>query len=246
VTNGQIVPSSIPAQVVADQAGADYNVGSVAKLTIPGFQGSPKYGAFYGQLANGTSGGFVGEKAVPTATDIATAKAKVSAALTANLTSALTTSYPNNFKILDGATNIAVTKLTVNTTTDASGNFSVFGEATLVAIGFDESALEAYLLSAAQTQGEPTSTFIAFTPSYTGVTANFTKGTVTFSLSGTGTLEPAFDAGAFKESIEGETISAARSTIAGIPGLADGKISAWPLWLWSIPRNIAKINVTAN
>jgi hypothetical protein len=50
----------------------------------------------------------------------------------------------------------------------------------------------------------------------------------------------------FKASIAGKSINAARSAIAAIPGLADGKISAWPLWLWSIPGNTSKINVTAN
>ena len=76
VTNGQIVPSSIDAPVAADQPGDAYNVGPVNKLTIPGFQGSPKYNAFYGQLASGTSGGFVGTKAVPTAADITSGKDK--------------------------------------------------------------------------------------------------------------------------------------------------------------------------
>ena len=61
------------AAIVADQAGPTYNVGPVAKLTIPGLQGSPKYDAFYGAIAGTTTGGFVGNKAVPTAADIASA-----------------------------------------------------------------------------------------------------------------------------------------------------------------------------
>ena len=38
----------------------------------------------------------------------------------------------------------------------------------------------------------------------------------------------------------------ARAAIAALPGLANGKISAWPMWLWSIPANPAKIQVTAD
>lgn len=246
VTNGQIVPSSIDARVVADQPGPAYNVGAVDKLTIPGFQGSPKYNAFYGQLKNGASGGFVGTKAVPTTANITDAKAKVTAALQAALLSNLTTSYPSNLKILDGASSVQVTKLTVNTSTDASGNFSVFGEATLQAIGFDESALKVYLLSLAQAE-EPGSTFSAFAPpNYSGVRTDFAKGTVSFSLSAQGTLEPMFDVDSFKASVVGKSINDARTAIAAIPGLADGKISAWPMWLWSIPSNPNKIQMTAN
>ncbi len=245
VTNGQIVPSSIDTTVVADQAGPSYNVGAVDKLTIPGFQGSAKYTAFYGQLKSGTTGGFTGAKAVPTAADIASAKTKVTATLTSSLTSDLTTSYPNNFKILDGATNIQMTKLTVSTTTDASGNFSVFGNAALRAIGFDESAFKAFLLSQADEQ-TPNSTFSALTLSYGAVKADFTKGTVGFSLAASGTLEAAFDADAFKTNIAGKSIGDARTAVAAIPGLADGKISAWPMWLWSIPGNPAKVQINAN
>ncbi|MGC9599574.1 MAG: hypothetical protein ABSE18_04280 [Minisyncoccia bacterium] len=246
VTNGAIVPSSIDTQVVADQPGADYNVGPVDKLTIPGFQGSPKYNAFYGQLKNGTSGGFVGAKAVPTAADIASAKTKVTSLLQASLASNIATSYPSNFKILDGATNISVTKLTANTSTDSNGNFSVFGEASLQAIGFDESALKAYFLAQAETQ--TASLTFGSIPSlqYGGVHADFTKGTVSFSVTGEGSLEPAFDADAFKASIAGKSINDARQAIAALPELADGKISAWPMWLWNIPSDPNKIRLTVD
>ncbi len=245
VTNGQIVPSSIDAQVAADQAGTAYNIGPVVKLTIPGFQGSPKFDAFYGQLAKGTSGGFVGNKAVPTAADIAAAKTKVTEALTANLTAAIATSYPNNFKIPDGATQIQIVKLTVTTTTDAGGNFGVFGEATLQAIGFDEAAFKQFLLATAQAT-EASSTFHSLTLNYGSVKADFAKGTLSFSLSANGSLEPAFDAGAFASSIAGKSMGDARAAIASLPQLATGQISAWPMWLWSAPSNPSKITVNAD
>lgn len=245
VTNGNIVPSSIDTTVVADQSGTNYNVGPVAKLTIPGFQGTPKYDAFYGALASGTTGGFTGTRAVPTATDITNAKTKTTAALQANLTSDITTSYPNNFKILDGATNVQVTKLTVNTTTDSNGNFSIFGEASLQAIGFDESAFKNYLLSLAQAE-EANSVFSDLNLNYGNVHADFTKGRVSFALTASGTLEQAFSVDDFKASIAGKSVSAARAAVSAVPGLANGKISVWPMWLWSIPSNTAKITVTAD
>lgn len=243
ITNGQIVPSSIDAPVVADAAGPAYNVGATAKLTIPGFSGSPKYNAFYGQLKSGTSGGFTGTKAVPTAADITDAKTKVTAALQANLGSDLTTSYPKDFKILDGATNVQMAKLIVNTSTDANGKFSVFGEATLQAIGFDESALTAFLLSGAQSDGSQ-SVFDALSLNYSAVRADFTKGTVSFSLSANGTLKPPFSADDFRASVAGKSIGDARGAIAALPGLADGNISVWPRWLWNLPSDPNKISVS--
>jgi hypothetical protein len=244
--NGTLTPSSITAPIVADQAGPNYNVGPVAKLTIPGFANDPgREAGFYGTITASTTGGFIGQRAVPTAADIAAAKASTTAILAAALQSGFSGTYPNNFEIPDGATTTTITTLTVNTSTDANGNFTVFGAATLQAIGFDQTALENYLLSLAQTQ-EASSTFKTINLSYSNVTANFATGQISFALSAQAQLEPAFSSAQFATSIEGQGIASARSTIAALPNLADGEISMWPSWLMSIPSDPAKIHIAVN
>jgi hypothetical protein len=245
-TNGTLLPASITAPIVADQAGPDYNVGPVAKLSIPGFASDPgREAGFYGVITASTTGGFIGQRATPTTADIAAAKASTTAILEGSLQSGFSGTYPNNFEILNGATQVKVTTLTVNTSTDANGNFTVFGVATLQAIGFDQTALENYLLTLAQSQ-EASSTFKTMSVSYSNVTPNFTAGQVAFALSAQGALEPAFTTADFATSIEGQSISAARSTIAALPNLSDGEISMWPSWLWNIPSDPSKIHVTVN
>jgi hypothetical protein len=245
VVNGQITPSSINAAIVADQPGPSYNEGPIAKLTIPGFANDPgREAGFYGAITSSTSGGFIGQKAVPTAADIASAKASTTALLEAGLSSGFNTTYPNNFKILDGATTYQVTKTIVNTSTDSNGNFTVFGEATLEAIGFDEGALKAYLLTLAQSQMS-NSVFASVNLDYSSVQANFTTGQVQFALTAQTELEPAFSSSDFVNSILGTSIANARTTILGLPDLADGKISVWPLWLSRIPSDPAKVHVVA-
>ncbi len=249
--NGVITPSSITAAIIADQGGSAYNVGPIAKLTIPGFQNDPgRYAGFYGAITGMTTGGGSGTHPVASASDIAAAKASTTAILQSDLQSGLSGSYTNNFKILDGATDIQVGKLTVNTSTDANGDFSVFGEASLTAIGFDENALENYLLAAAEaaaTGGDAnvSSTFKTINLSYANVQANFSTGQVSFSLNGTGSIEPAFSPTDFAASLAGQSISSARTTIASLPELSNGTISVWPIWLWSMPSNPDKIEVTA-
>ncbi len=244
--NGTLTPSSVTAPIVADQAGPDYNMGPVAKLTIPGFQNDPgREAGFYGVITASTTGGFIGQRATPTAADITAAKASTTAILEGSLQNGFSGTYPNNFKILDGATQVKVTTLTVNTSTDANGNFTVFGVATLQAIGFDEAALKNYLLSLAQAQ-EASSTFKTVNLNYSAVSADFTKGQVSFALSVQAQLEPAFIVAEFVTGIEGQSVSAARSTIAALPQLADGEISMWPSWLMTIPSNPAKIHVAVN
>jgi hypothetical protein len=244
--NGTLAPSSITAPIVADQAGPAYNVGPVAKLTIPGFNNNPPLEAgFYGVITASTTGGFIGQRATPTAADIANAKASTTALLEAVLQGGFSADYPNNFEIPNGASTTTITTLTVNTSTDANGNFSVFAQASLTAIGFDQTALENYLLTLAQTT-EASSTFKSITLNYSNVSANFATGQVTFVLSAQGSLEPALTTAEFVAGIEGDSISTARSVISALPNLADGEISVWPSWLWTIPTNPNKIHVTVN
>jgi hypothetical protein len=252
VTNGAIVPSSINTLVVASSSGSDYNVGPIPKLTIPGFKGSPKYGAFYGAIASGTSGGFIGEKAVPTANDITAAKQKTTDILIAALQGDFEETIPSNFKILPGATTTQITKITVNTSTDANGKFSVFGEGTLFAIGFDESSdspttsLKYLLLSRAQST-EVSSTFNDFMPfDYASVTPDFMNGKLSFSVNAQESLEPAFSADDFRGTIAGKKINDAKDVISSLTQLQEGTISVWPAWLWQIPSNTNKIQVSVD
>lgn len=245
VVNGTITPSSIIAPIIADQPGPAYNIGPVSHLSIPGFQGTAKFNGFYGAITGTTTGGYVGTRATPTAADVSAAKASTTAMLQAALQGGFSGNYPDNFKILDGATSIQIGKLIVNTSTDDNGNFTVFGQAMLQAIGFDESAFKTYLLSLANVQN-PNSIFTSLTLNYASVKADFSKGQVSFALSAQGALEPSFSADDFKSSISGKSINDARSTIQALPELSDGRISVWPFWLWSIPTDPKKVHITVN
>ena len=244
-SGGSLHASSITAPIVADQAGPAYNIGPVAKLTIPGFQKDPQYNYFWGTITASTTGGFTGMRAVPTAADIAAAEASTTADLQASLQGGFNGSYPNNFKILDGATQITTGKLTVNTTTDAQGNFTVFATATLSAIGFDETALKSALLTVAQGT-EASSTFADINLNYGSVSANFSKGQVSFSLSAQGDLEPALSPVDFEQQLLGKSTADARTVIAALPELASAEISVWPAWLNAIPNNPAKVHISIN
>ena len=152
---------------------------------------------------------------------------------------------PANFKILDGATNAQIVKLVVNTSTDQGGNFSVFGQVSFQAIGFDESMVRSVLLVSAQNT-EASSTFHDIALTYTNVKPDFTNGTLGFTVAGTGTLVPIFSSDDLKTGVEGVSIADARATIAALPNLLEGKISVWPVWLWNIPSDPAKIDVNVD
>ena len=245
VVDGKIIPASVTANVTADVAGPGYNVGPVPKLTIPGFKGTPRYDAFYGNLPQGTSDGFIGERGVPTNQDIAAAKIKTTSILTGSFTENVLASRPADYKILEGASSVAVTKLTVNSNTNAQGNFSVLGEAEYQAIGFRETDLKTILLQVA-TQNQPGQVFEKIDLTYSNVKPNFTQGTLQFTAAAAGILRPDFSADKFKQSILGLGIGEAQSLTGKLPGLSDAKLSLWPTWLGTVPGDPQRVMIITN
>jgi hypothetical protein len=245
IKDGKIIPSSIKANVSADKAGEDYNVGPVAKLTIPGFKGTPKFQGFYGVLEEGAKDGFVGRRKVPTDADIQAAKDKTVEILKSSLQGNLLSRRPKDFKVIDDTADLVITKLTVNKNTDANGNFSVFGEARFQAMAFREDDLKALLLTLARKE-HADAVFHDVNLSYKDVTVAYDKGELRFSVSADGNLAADFDKGSFAETLAGRPVGEARDRILKLPGLADAKVDVWPFWLRSLPRDPGRIKVDLN
>lgn len=66
-------PGSVEARVDADQVGESYNVGPIARFTIPGFSGKPQFDVFYAASSGSMSGGFDGVQKVADPTAVADA-----------------------------------------------------------------------------------------------------------------------------------------------------------------------------
>lgn len=243
--DGKLVPTSVEADVTADKPGPAYNVGPIEHLTIPGFQGTPRYEKFYGTMPQAATGGFIGERATPTAKDIDDAKIKMDGILTEALKAAFLATQPSDFVIPQGAMSVKVNKLSVNTNTDENGSFSIFGEASMQAIGFKEGTLKELLVAAAH-KDAPNSIFKDISFDYTQVKSNFTTGQVAFTLAVTATLTPSFSPDDFKQSIAGKSVREANPIVKRLPDLISAKISLTPRWARSIPSNPSKVTVTVD
>ena len=246
IKDGKIIPASIDAAVSADQAGASYNIASsTEQLTIPGFKNTPKYAGFYGVVKGAITGGFVGEKAVPTDADIAAAKARVTELLTTSLKNNMLSKRPEDFVFVDGATEVSITKITPNKTTDENGNFGVFGEAWARAIGFKGADMEA-ALTALASKDHPGAAFRDWQAAYSAPKPDFDHGELRFTFTAQGTLAQEFSPAEFTPGIVGKSLGEARSAIVGLPGLADAKISVWPIWLRHLPNDARRVTIVVN
>ncbi|MEK7174527.1 MAG: hypothetical protein AAB759_02615 [Patescibacteria group bacterium] len=245
IKDGKIIPSSMETSVTADKAGADYNVGPADKITIPGFQGGPKYTGFYGSLKSPTTGGFVGERATPSENDIKTAREKITSLLETSLKNNFLANRPDDLLIPAGASELTITKTIVNKATDDKGNFSIIGEAELKAMAFRESDLRAALMISAGRDPE-TAVFRDLNLKYENAKANIGKGEMILTVTASGRIAPAFDPTSFKTKLLGRPVSEARSLILGIPELVRAEISLWPIWLGKVPEKAARVEIMVN
>src|SRR3989344_1383528 len=245
IIEGNKIPSSIDAEVVADQPGPEYNIGPVKIFNIPGFgKGSAKYNNFYGESTGSMAGGFIGEVAYPTGEDIKNAKTKALSTLEENIKTTLFSQIPPEFKILDGASSFKLLQQKVNEEADQNGNFSVFTEAQLTIIGFKETDVKELLTRRARKDLDNEAYKIrSFDLSYGLPRGDFEKGILSFPVDFKGVFAYDIDVTGLAERLAGKSKSDSRAVILGLSGLDTATVSFWPFWVQTAPNSHDKIQI---
>jgi hypothetical protein len=244
IQEGKIIVSNIETDVVADQPGPEYNIEPVAKFTIPGLKGSPKYEGFYGQSTKPMAGGFVGEAAVPTDKDIADAKVKIKQALETNLKTIIFSQFPQELKILDGASEFKILREEVKKETDKDNNFGIFSEAQMKLIAFREKDLKDMLINQLKPQLTAGDYEIEnFSLNYGVSRSDFEKGLMSFPINGQIVFQNKIDLEGLRQQAKGQNEQALKSLVFKLPGLGKAQLSFWPRYVKTAPNNINKIKV---
>ncbi len=248
IVDGKIVSSSIEVLVSADKAGDEYNIGPISKFRIPGFQGSPKYEAFYGTSTSPMAGGFVGEVKVPTDDDVAKAKEDLRSSLEGALRVQIFLGIPTDIRVLDEAHESSITKEEVNKETDASGNFTVTAFGEMKVMGFKEADLFSALAN--KVASESNKDLVLFshslessTEGYGEPTLDFKNSKMTFNLNFKSSWVRPFDLEGFKAQAAGKNKSEITSLVYSVPGFKSGGVSLWPIWVRYAPKSAGKISV---
>lgn len=245
IVSGKIEPSSIEVAVTAEKAGTDYNLAASAdKWRIPGFQGTPKYDGFFAEAKSALSGGFIGEKAVPTVEDLQKAKTAIEEALKGNLLNQLAVLMENDLKLLPEAQSFSLTSFQVNDV-GADGQFGIFAEGELRYFVFKENDLKSVLtedLKKSIEGGQDLNIELSsFQADYQNKKFDLAKGSTSFLYKGDIVFRPAFNTASFIDQVSGLSEDQLREKMLAIPGLEKGKISLWPFWVKSAPPRSERI-----
>lgn len=144
--NGQKVPGSIAVDVIADIAGAEYNM-KISDLkgdfTIPGFKGTLKYNSFYGRISTDITGGFVGMEKVVSDSKLSKARQDIEDKLKTELLAKATETKPSGYDLLPGSYFFEMTNEDDNSS--QVENYIVKTKATLRVFLFNNSDLATFL-----------------------------------------------------------------------------------------------------
>ncbi len=245
IQSGKIIPSSITATVVADKAGSSGDVGPTDKLLIPGFVGSPKYQAFYGELKEGTTGGLVGQSKVPTDADLASAKDESAKAVESAVRNQASSQMPDGFTVIPGAVKFVITKQDVNQVIDKDGNFSVTTSGQLTQLAFREkdilTVIHEKITGEKGDQYQESDEALTYPPLKGIITP--TTGQLGLPVSYTTSLSQKVDLTGLKDQMKGQSEEGLKGIIYALPGVASAKISLWPFWVQHVPLDPAKITI---
>ena len=247
ISEGKIVASSIDVDVVADQPGSEYNIGP-GRFTIPGFQGTPKYNAFYGQSKAAMSGGASGLLKVVTQEDYNKAKNELWQSLQPALDGEFKNQLPSGLKIIDGAQKEEITGVDSTVTVGSPADkftMTIKGTATVVLFN-EKDILEIIRKKLADKLNNNDLSLVTDKIDYQSAFIDYVRGQLSIKAIVSGKLVWNINVDGLKREISGQSETAIRDIFAKHPEVSEVKIAFWPFWVKSVPSNLDKIIIKVN
>lgn len=246
VEDGKIIASSVDVEVVADEPGSDYNIGS-SNFTIPGFKGSPKYEGFYGKSNSAMQGGAVGKKKVVLEEDLENAKKILIDELKQKLDQDFKAQLPVGVKVLDGAIKEGAPEISFSHQAGApTEQFRVEGKIQTIAVVFDEkyiNELADLKTSSLKDQGKKLASG-SQKIEYNDWQIDFNKGLMKLDIIVNQDAVWEINSLNLKESLRGKDETEIRKILSQTPGIQGAKVTFWPFWVKRIPTKTDGIEIT--
>lgn len=243
IVDGKIVPSSVEAGVVADQAGEIYNIGPVSRFEIPGFKGTPRYSSFYGESTAPMAGGYVGELAYPTDEDIKKAKTAVAEVLEAGAKTAIQSKIPSDFKMVENAFLFSIAKQSVNPDVNEKNEFSIFAEGEVSLMAFRDADITSLLEERAVKEKGIEFEVKNYSLGFGMSKVDMIVGKMTISVDYKADLARVVDAEDLRAKILAKSVPELKAMLLEMPELEGAQIKPWPFWVKSVPSRPEKVEI---
>lgn len=236
-------PGSVEATVIADEAGANYNVG-LKDFTIPGFKGDPRYASFYARSKTPLAGGFVGVQKIVADADRAKAKSDIEAKLRDELVRQIVAKNMTDVVFYGNAYSIEYQPQPDEAI--SASEASIKEDGTIFAVVFDKKQLASALARSyiKDYKGDPVTVPLASTLVFTP--KDFKPSTaeaITFHLAGNTAFEWVYDEATLKLALKGQSRATTPTILRKFPMIEKADISLRPFWSTTFPGGVDKITV---
>ncbi|MFA6136116.1 MAG: hypothetical protein WC705_02050 [Candidatus Paceibacterota bacterium] len=246
MVDGKLQTGTIDAQVVADKAGPEYNIGAQEKLTIPGFLNSERYNKFWGKSDKPMTGGSLGEGLVATQEDIKKAEENSLKEIKDIIIGSITSSLPEGLsKPVDGSTSFVVKKKEVISDLNGDNKFGFFVEGEVSAIVFKESDILSLLKKLSEKDSVPENFLAQNNKLEYGSPSNDWKiGKMTLPIKYSDIFSPKIDSQLITQEILGKNEVDLKKYMLSINGVDKLNVSFWPFWVGDVTKNKDRVKIT--
>lgn len=245
IDEGIIIPSSKEVTVEADEAGDAYNI-DPSKFTIPGFEGTPKYTAFYGQSTEAMRGGAKGKMKVATKQDVDGAIEVVSLELKNKVKDEFNKKIPSDLKMLDNSQVIEVTDSDSTLQPDDPGKeFVITIKVKAWGLAFKENDALSLVKEVIKDKISQDKFLITSTIklSYKNTKVDSTQGKAGFTTQVEAKTAWEVDEEKLKGDLVGKNEIEVRKYLSSLSEIESAKVIFWPFWVKSIPVNKNKVKI---
>ncbi|MBU1291890.1 hypothetical protein KKH07_00130 [Patescibacteria group bacterium] len=245
IEEGKIIPSIFEIEIIADQAGEEYNIGP-SDFVIPGFKGTAKYAGFYGRSSESMSGGYIGRANVVLAEDLEKAKETLIKELKDEVQKILEDQIPTNLKVLEGGLKEEITKISSSHNEgEQADKFTIEIKVIMKALLFKEDDLKSLvgLNSVSKISGDKVLIEGTQKISWQAPEIDWLKGEASFSLNVEEKVAQQIDIQSLKDDLVGQDEVEVRRYLASQPEIERAQVSFWPFWVNKIPTQEKKIKV---
>ena len=245
---GKDIPGTIDVEIVAAEAGEEYNIKPTA-FTIPGFEGSSKYAGIYGRSAEAMKGGKVGEATVVSKDDLEKAKGALSQGIKEETISALEDEAPEGYKLLDAAIQEPGIEYISNMEAGAiTEKFIMKAKSFVQAMIFSEEEIKKIalenLFSKLSDQKEIVSENDFF--DYGGPNLDIAQGQMILPVHLEGIVRWKINPLLIKEDLIGKNEEELKTYLSDLKEIEKAKVSFWPFWVKRVPLTANRVDINVD
>lgn len=243
IENGEIVASTIEAEVQASDPGEDYNLAEGA-FTIPGFDGTPKFKAFGATIKDSFVAGFKGNTKVVTKDDLTKAETEFQKNTIALLETKGQGKVPQGFILIPTARIIDILSETLPRVGDPGASFTIKKRLRLTNIAFQNDMLLQFLNTLHPSSKSFDRIPVPERSKFTFTDPKLDKNLkLNILVSGVFVTSAVVDIKTLASGLAGVSVENAQKILKNQEALETFGLKMFPFWMRTLPADASKINV---